>query len=429
MSGSALGLPALMKAHGSFGYTSGGMFMIGGVLVARYCRFWPYWFMAHVVLELFGFCLTLTAFILTEVWHRGFLTMQDLHAWNGFAFLCLFYGQLWLGWLRPGPAIRWRPRWRWTHAGVGALLVADFIVQAYSGIHRLFRMFNIPNERFFIIWSLALGVFGASIVMLEPTKWPPRRFVSNFWRVASKRYAYRGRVLLGTISALSVLAVLFLVFLSISQSTTPWVNDNSMGGMSSMLMRTTFFWYDPKGFHLWFSNFVVIGVGRLVAAGLVVGILAFTASLVLHSSMQRQQLGPDRQQQTASSYQKWLPWSWAFIYMFELMLHYFLMLAVMTYSAPLLFFILIGHGVGALLAVFRREAQVKLTNDTQEAVAAPESPKKLEDTADLRVLLNTSCCAGSHCCGSSCTCKPGACFCGIEVREELDKCCRVHLDE
>ncbi|KAF6003272.1 hypothetical protein F1559_002490 [Cyanidiococcus yangmingshanensis] len=414
------GLPALMKAHGSFGYVSGALFMLCGVFVARYTRFWRYWFIAHVALELFGFFLTVIAFILTEIWHQGFLTMQDLHAWNGFAFLCLYYVQLWIGWLRPEASSRFRRGWRWVHFGVGVLLVGDFVIQAYSGIHRLFRMFNVPNGRYFVVWTVALGLIAVSISFLEPTKWLYTRVFLGPWRDSIRRYMYRRRVLLVTIGGLGVLSILFLVFLSTIQSTNPWSNGDGMSNMP-MSMHSTFFWYDPAGFNLWFSNFMVIGIGRLIAAGLVVGILAFTASFVLHALVHgRQQEGQPR---TKHCVQLGLALTRAMTHSLLVALHYLLMLAVMTYSVPLLLFILCGHGLGALVSISGRAKEPEETLAAATFREGPESPKAVEDSSDLRVLLNADCCTGSGCCGSNCTCKPGACFCGIEVQDKSDGCC------
>jgi hypothetical protein len=429
MSDRELGLPALMKAHSSLGYLSGGVCLLAGTLVARYARFWRRWYVAHVVLQVTGFLLTLLGFCLTEIWHQGFLVMQDLHAWNGFAFLCLYFGQLWLGMLRPHAASRWRPLWRRAHAAVGVLLVADYIVQLYSGIHRLFRMFNLPNTRYFIVWSVALGVFAVSTVLLEPTRWPPSRSVVKHWRLDAQRYAYRTRVLLITITALCAAFLVFLVLLLTNQSFAPWSNDGGMSGMPAMPMHTTFFWYDERGFNLWFSSLVVIGVGRLIAAGILVATLAYTASFALHVVMRS---GSPRGPQPAQTNAPQMSWvARALVHVCLVALHYLLMLAVMTYSVPLLLSILIGHGLGALGSNFWRSSgdTAAFNSDTEEKLLEPSaeryaSPKIPDGKQDLRVLLNADCCASSTCCGSKCTCEPGRCFCGIEVcSDKRSGCC------
>ena len=336
----------MMKAHADVGYAAGGVLLVLGMAVARYGRSCSHWFRIHLALELAALMFTVLAFVLTEVWHQAFLSMHDRHAFNGFAFAVLLFGQVLLGALRPAVESKRRRVWLWAHRSVAVLLLASFLLQVFTGFRRLHRMFDPHVQPLEVTFGVFVGVAALALVALEVATWVrqhrPDTLVARAWR----RVDWRALVLLAGI--LLAFAVTFWALVATAPGYGNWITDS--GGMApmnsgNMSMASWLFWdAGAMGFVLWFKHFVVQGAARTVCASVLVFVLALVASLATvrladtrlwDAAAERTGL---RNALRSLAHGAWYA------------LHYLLMLAVMTYSVPLFLSIIAGHTTGYWVA-------------------------------------------------------------------------------
>jgi len=340
------GLPAMMTAHACIGYFGGGFCFLVGASVARYVQ-QPWKVPVHIALTVVGFISILIAYILTEIWHQGFIIMQDRHGFNGFTLVVLSFVQVISGLLRPRKESKLRKNWLWIHRILAVLVIASFVFQVFTGFRRLHRMFNIHVHTDEVVFECFVAVFFSLVAICELTLYFrnsccsfPIRWLRGPFR-AFKTFVYPRIVFVFAVLCFSF-CILYWILFGKANSFAPWTNPPMP--MPPMPMHMSFFIYDPSGFPLFFSKFIVNSPGRTVCASVVVFLVSFSASL----SMVKLRRLEMKWIQTRQS-MMWRTLG-ALSHAVRQALHYLSMLAVMTYSVILFFAILLGHACGFFVA-------------------------------------------------------------------------------
>ncbi|GJQ14225.1 hypothetical protein GpartN1_g6016.t1 [Galdieria partita] len=394
------GLPAMMSAHACIGYFGGGFCFLVGAATARYlCQSWKVYI--HVALCLLGFTSILVAYILTEVWHQGFIIMQDRHGFNGFTLVVLSFIQVVGGLIRPRKESKLRNKWLWFHRLLAILIIASFIFQVFTGFRRLHRMFHIHAHTSEVLFECFVAVYFSLVAVSEIGLYfrtccsIPIQSLRRLFRVF-KTHVYPRVVFIFSVLCFAFCIAYWTLF-STANSFAPWTNPPMP--MPPMHMPMAFFIYEPNGFPLFFSKLIVNSAGRTVCAAVLVFLLSASTSLSMIK------LGKLEMKWVQTS-QKWF---WRVIgslsHAFRQSLHYLSMLAVMTYSVVLFFAVLLGHAFGFFIAATLSE-EVGYEHTQKHENIAWTVP--LNSAGDFQISYPSE---AKHClCDPmTCTCEPKSC--------------------
>eukprot|EP00871_Galdieria_phlegrea_P004466 jgi/Galph1/501/GphlegSOOS_G5229.1 len=384
------GLPVLMKAHACLGYFGGGLCILFSAVVARYLNK-PYMMYLHWALSGLGFLSLLLAYILTEVWHEGFIIMQDRHGFNGFTLVVLSFVQVVGGLIRPPKDSVKRKTWRVIHQLVAVLVISCFCFQVFTGFRRLHRMFNIHVDNMETIFESFVGIFSSCI-----NETPVFQLIKGY-------IVHYLPFFIGLLCFAYCLAywILFLI----AKSFAPWTN----GGMAemSMDMPVGFFWYEPQGFSLFFKRLLINSPGRTICAAVLVFLLSASASITMLKlgkwEMKMVQENPKT------------PWKVvvSISHGFRQGLHYLTMLAVMTYSAILFFSILFGHAFGFFLVASLKEEESLNSQPKKQSLISWAVP--VNSAGDMQAQYHTD--------KRNCFCDPMGCTCNPKSCNKQGGCC------
>ncbi|KAK4528255.1 hypothetical protein GAYE_SCF54G6191 [Galdieria yellowstonensis] len=168
------GLAAMMTAHACIGYFA---------------------------LAVVGFTSVLLSYILTELWHQGFILMQDRHSFNSLTLIMLSFVQ----------ESKWRKNWLWIHRLLILLLV-----------HRMFSI-HVHTEAV-VVFECFIAVFFSFVAICE-----------MFLLLPYSMFTF---------------CILHWILFGKANSFASWTNP-------PMPMHTFLFIYDTHGFLLFFSKFIV----------------------------------------------------------------------------------------------------------------------------------------------------------------------------
>lgn len=390
------GLPAMMTAHACLGYFGGGFCFLVGAAVARYVG-QPWKVPVHRILSILGFISILVSYILTEIWHEGFIIMQDRHGFNGFTLVVLSFIQVVGGLIRPGNNSKLRNKWLWIHRILAILIISSFTFQVFTGFRRLHRMFHIHVHIPEVVFECFVAIFFSLVAVSEFGLYFRTSFsfgmesLNQMFRVF-KTYIYPHIVYIFGLLCFAFCVTYWTLF-SRMDSFAPWTNPPMP--MPPMHMPMSFFIYEPDGFPLFFRKLMVNSPGRTVCAAVMVFLLGASYTLLAFK------LGMKWMQNYQSYRWKLLG---ALFHGFQRTLHYLSMLAVMTYSVVLFFAVVFGHAFGYFIASCLFEGE----KNTQES---SEKHPNISWTIPLRSAQEFQVSYSKHClCDPmTCTCEPKMC--------------------
>jgi len=162
----------LKDAHGALMIIGWGVFLIPGMLVARYGKNAlgnGLWFQVHQGFQLFGMTLTTTAFIISWIMVDGIFFDTLFHAQLGLTVMILAYLQTLGGILRPHvsqeneektPA---RKVFEIVHPWMGRIIILAAIVTIFAGISTLWHWWV------HIVFGIVCGIYALVVIAGEAT--------------------------------------------------------------------------------------------------------------------------------------------------------------------------------------------------------------------------------------------------------------------
>jgi len=160
----------LRDAHGALMLTGWGVFLVAGVIAARYGKGLggDWWFNLHQLFQVTGFLMVSGAFTIAWIMTGGVHFNTDFHAQLGLTIMIMAYFQFFGGLLRPhkgkdGDKSTARAVFEVVHPWTGRLLLVLSVINIFSGISIWFRYWV------YIIYALIVAFWFLLILFLEFT--------------------------------------------------------------------------------------------------------------------------------------------------------------------------------------------------------------------------------------------------------------------